>query len=182
MTERKAHVLDAMQEAYSDTVEILDRLVSRFVGCYGGDYEDLRSEADLAFMKAWDTHDYSIRSFEAWLKLKVWRSLQENMRVRLARHNRLPRVHLDLDARAAEVSPAPFNLGEFLEQHADLDADAKLVVGLVVNPPIPVRLATRERGEESVVNIRAAVKEYLRDDGWSKARIDASFTAVMETL
>ena len=181
MLHRSALLMDGLTETYLDTSRIIDQTVKRFVRLFGGNYHDLRAEADLFYIQAYDSHTSRLSSFPTWLRIKVWRGLQEYMRTHIARDNRCPRVWRDFNVEPAK-DLEPFDLSDFLDSRPDLSPDARELITLVIQPPLPVRVNTSERGEETPWHITLGVREYLRDCGWNKSRMDKAFAEVRGVL
>ena len=165
----------AVSETYLDVEKLIFHTVHRFVKAYGGDFDEYRSDANLAYMDAYQTYHRSKGTFEAWVRFKVWKRLLEVLRTKIGRNNRLPRVEADLEAMPVHAEPNPFWLSDFL---AELSDDARAVVELILDSPQSIEQSIRKRGGDTPHNIKAAVKEFLKDVGWAAGQVTDSFLEI----
>ena len=145
---------------------------------YGGEFDELASEANLHFMDVYNTHDRGRGTLEGDVVFRVYHRLLETKETEARRRRHLNAVEATEENIMAHDEPW-FDFQDFL---CGLGRDGAEVVNMIFNPPPEVDLAVVERGEPNPNNIRAAVKEYLRDVKWSLARIRDSFRDVREAL
>lgn len=167
---------EAQTESYLSVARLVDDTVRKFVRLYGGDYEELRSEASLLYVRSYHSHVYGMSTFAHWVRIKIWRGLQESMRSRLARNNRLPRVQMDLDAHPGTTKES-FDLSEFLHSRPPMTDDARLVIKLVVRSTVDV-----SRPGLTPSAMRRAVRRHLRGIGWDRDRVNSVFTEIHDLL
>lgn len=93
------------------------------------------------------------------------------------RQARLPRVNADLSLTTARQPSRQF--WEFLD---GLSEDARTVAKLITEEPFELSLAIAERGKPTRTRVLSAVREVLRELGWSTGRISQSFEEIREAL
>jgi hypothetical protein len=165
------------------TLEDVERLLSKISGDFyrthsGLTYQEIAAEAYYHFVLAYRTYDKSKKTkFSTWATFKVWKGLQQAMRKKIQRDQRAS-LGLDgvPDPPAREVT---FDMGDFL---GSLSCDARHVAGLVLESGIDVRLAIAERGNNTPRNVRGALRDVLKDMGWTKARVVESFAEIRKAL
>lgn len=170
---------EAITSTYEDVEFLIKKTVHEFQKRYGGDFEELQSHAHLLFMDAWKKHNRERASFPTWCRYRVWYGLLDVLRTKMQKDNRHKQVPLSPDATA----PRPW-LREFL---ADLSNDAKMIVMLVLDTPKDIELNMRRRRrlykeEKDRARTRRAVREFLRDIGWTKDQVRTAFTEIKEAL
>lgn len=168
---------DAASETYADVQEKLDKLSYAFVRQYGGNYEDVRADANLYYLRASELYNPGQGSFEQWVCHRVWLNLLEVVRVQAKRNARLPRSAVELGT----LADRRFDMVEFLDELSD---DARTVVRLLFVGNRDVALAEIQRGglKPKPHQTRNAIREYLRDVGWGAGRILESFQEIRKAL
>jgi hypothetical protein len=169
----------AAAEAYADTHHLLDAVVLSHLRRYGGDGEEYRSEADEWWLKAFLGYDPACGTeFRTWVRTKAALGVLERHRETYRRQNLLHRRHVDL-TRHAEARCPEFDMEGFLE---GLSEDAQVVVRLVLERPIDIELNLLARGGPEAKNYKGAVREFLKDLGWSFNRVMETFKEIKEYL
>ena len=170
----------AMTTTYEDTRLLLYDICHKFRRRYGGNFDDLMSEANLHFMAAYETYDPTKGSkFTTWARFRIWICMLETVRSKMRRAknpNRPQQEYRDLNTLAAQ---AKFDIESFV---SDLSEDASRVVGLVMDSPQDILYSIRSLGGHSPSNIKKALLEYLKDLGWSVSRIKESFLEIKQAL
>ena len=185
----------AMEETYRDVEDIICRITMMYLQQRGGDFEELKAEANLIFMKVFRTYDKSVGiSFENWVKYKIFRELISNGRKVASRSKRLNHAQgVGGSEQLGETASDPlqelpqpeaprFSLSGLLRILSD---DAKHVVRITLDMPRDVIHAARARsaaGTENPKSIRAALHEFLKDSGWEPSRVRDSFEEIQEAL
>lgn len=170
----------AANEAYHDTKHILDHVVQAHLRKYGGDGEEYRSEADQWWIQAFASYDPTCgTSFASWVRTKASLGMLERHRETYRRDNLLPRRGKDLAFHPAPEQGPEFDLDEFMEGLSD---DAQVVVKLVLDPNIDVDLNLAVRGGPEAKNYKGAVREFLKDLGWSFTRVMDTFREIKDYL
>lgn len=161
--------------------------VHKFVNRYGGDFDDLVGDANMAFMKGHAQFTAGVTStglpiegtYAAEIRRWVWFELFDAMRIRLSRQHAAPMVEIAEGEDFADTRPAEFSLEDFTD---GMSEDACLVAGLAINPPPAVEVAANEKGGNPR-NIRSTIREYLRNEcGWGAERIGAAFDEIRKAL
>ena len=149
-----------------------------FARKYGGDIEDLVSQAHYHFMMIYYTHDPARGSFEADVQYRLHKRLLETHETESNRKRILNAVPAT-EENISVSSPAYFDFGLFME---GLSEEAAEIVRLVFNPQPDVDLAIVERGGPTPHNMRGAIREYLSDMQWTVQQIRGSFREIREAL
>lgn len=181
--------VDPAEVTYLDTTRLIDYQVSRFYKEYGkewvtrllGPFEEVRSQADLFFMHAYDSYDASIATFNTHLGYKVWKGLLSMLRNEIKRRKRSKLEDRELEELSARPMPE-FRLQEFMHK---LPEDAREVVRLIcIDTPIEVyvTMAQNKLRGQTPAAMREAVREYLRDMGWAAVQVTTSFKQITEAL
>jgi hypothetical protein len=170
------------EESYRDVEHVIKATVQRFVGRYGGNYDDLLADANTAYMlgyRATLEGRNNSPDFATEIKRWVWFELFDAYRVR-SQYRRKDKVVVKQD-EYIELLPSrrrTFDMVEFLDE---LSEDAKLAAALVLETPAELAAAARARGGGDH-NLRCLIRAYLRGRGWSPARINASFDEIRVAL
>jgi hypothetical protein len=141
---------------------------------------EVLSAAGNAYVEAVATYKAVAGPFRNWVSFKVDKALKTLLRetARRARHFRSDDGSVD-EAPEREKE-ARFWLDEWL---ATLSADARQVAMMVFEPPFTIHVRVAELGGyETPEAFRSGVREYLRDGGWTKERIEAAFQEIKERL
>lgn len=164
-------VKPSAEEVWNKVKGVVHSTVRAFQRRYGGEYEELLSEAHVHFMKAYDTYnpnpsqntgDYHIGG---WVKYIVWNRLKDSLGTQLHRDWVLPRVENDFSGIAERNT---FNLNQFLTEISQEAAD---VVKFALTNPYG-----------SPYNKQLAVMRLLRDVGWAGQQILKAFNEIREAL
>lgn len=170
----------ALEVTYEDVRTVLYDLVHKFRRRYGGDFGELVSDANAYFMQAYATYNGDRGSaFSTWFYYRTWRRMLSDLRQRRSQSRR--RLYLDNEVMGCYAAKQyNFNMDEFAE---GLSQDAKKVVGLIVCPPLDIKLSCGRRGDHnSALHYRRAMCEYLKDIGWPRERIMVAFAEISNEL
>lgn len=162
----------AMVETYEDVERLIYQLVHRFNQRYGGDFRELLSDANLAFMRAYKSYDPSKGQFTTLLVTSVQRLLFRTLKNRIKYQQRYGTT-LD-EHRTISRDVEEFDFDCFV---SNMSADAKFVVRLITHSPPELAAVANGKGGEPR-NWRSSIKGYLRDLGWSANQITESFTEI----
>ncbi len=165
----------ACTETYLAVLKVIRHTCSKFVRQNGGDVDDAISIANEAFIRAYNKDDFdgTKSSFATWIRSKVWYALLDEMRTRVGRTNRMPRVHINLDR--VETEGPGFDTEGFL---GTLSEDARIVAEMVLRDSVPLNLEVYGRGEYTPGNVVRGLKTVLKELGWSMDRITGSFEEI----
>lgn len=167
--------MQAAQDTFQDTVDILKGLVSKFTRSTGGNWDDNFSIAQSAWWYAYKKHDPKTGGFIPWMKFVVWRQMQEQQRRDCMRNARIRRNRgVEMEFVAQEEAPT-WDKEQFM---ASLSEDARVVVTMVLDSSKDLDIAVLERGGVSPVNIRKALREVCKDIGWSLQRLRAACSEI----
>jgi hypothetical protein len=168
-----------MERAYITVRPTIIKVCKSFRRQYGGELDELVSEAHYHFVNIFLTHDPDRQDLEQDVAWRVFKRLLES-RTKNARRRRLLNPEQLTEYNAWTEPVKYFDLEGFLNS---LDGDAKQVVKAVLNEPIDVQLEIAQRpGGRTPTTTRRAVVQYLRDLRWSAQQIRQSFSAIREAL
>lgn len=173
----------AMTDTFEDCKEILERDVALHYRRYGGDLEELRSEANMQFVEAYVRYEPSRGDFLTWCSFRVKKELYERFvrRPTQKANRKLHQQNHDMDLHAEE--DRDFWLMEFLDS---LSPDAVVVAKLFLEGvPLDIRLHAMERAGKKNYTSRTllcATREYLHDLGWSKRHANHVFDEIRSAL
>lgn len=165
----------AADMTFRDTEGWVIQTVRDFTRRYGGEYEEWLSEAYVLFMEAYKQHDQHRSRFTVWVRNYIWNHLFNLWQKGVGRNNRLPRVYEDLDKIAAREET--FYVSEWLEELTD---DAREAASVVLEDIPDFRLALQ--GRLAPHYMKLALREVLKDFGWTASRICESFLEIREAL
>jgi hypothetical protein len=135
--------------------------------------EDLIAEANLAFCEAWREYDESKGALTTKVWWEVLGGLTRVVRQVVRDRKRLVR-DFDLTRFPVPAGPALSDLKEVLNR---LSVDGQQVVNTVFEPPEYVLNKLRKLGV-TAETVRTSIWLYLKDSGWSQARIRNAFQEV----
>lgn len=187
-------------ETYEECLDLIRSVVWKVIRTYGGDFDELMSEANVAFLDAYRTFDGS-SAFTSWLHTRVWYSCVSFVRDRLEEQSRYKwreaeRATVDGisirsigDASLASESihngvenvpdrRSTWRIGDLLEE---LGEDARLVVSLTLETPPDLERVYQAKGAQPR-NLRSSLRQYLAEMGWTAVRIAESFNEVRRAL
>lgn len=160
-----------LQTTYEDVKRLIHSTVHKFYEKYGGDYEELVSEANLAFMVAYNTYNPSRAKFSTWLvRMIVWRLLSLQRVEAAFSHEPLTDV-----GEMTEV----MDLSDLINGMSD---DAKTVVNMVIASPRRLTRLVEKRGRGTPVHYRGALRELLLDLNWTTKQIQATYEEIRNLL
>jgi hypothetical protein len=170
--------------AAEDTYKDVDDLVGRFVWDFhlntGIELEECRSEGLEGYVEAYHSYQPGRGEFTTWVGVKV-RSRLLDLARRLRREGRRLKGAVDAAEVAVAKAVPDFRLDEFVEE---LSEDARTVVSMVFDTPIDVKVVMYRLGgdQDTPQTYRGAIREVLRDLGWTRKRIKESFQEIRRAL
>lgn len=174
----------AITETYEDVERLICKTVWDFIRRYGGDFDELLSEANIGFLKAYDAFDSTKGQFSTLLVVTIWRRLCHTFEIKDRERHR-GGVSLDSETKNGPLSttiaakqPRRFSLDEFTEGFAD---DAKYVLNMILNAPSDFEMIVNSKGGEAR-NWRSSLKSHLYDIGWTATRIAETFQDIAAAL
>ncbi|MBU1067226.1 hypothetical protein KKE60_05535 [Patescibacteria group bacterium] len=171
-------------EGYELVRNLIFDQVHKFSRRYGGDFDELVGEANLAFVKGHNQFITGMRpsgkpfdtTYATEIRRWVWFELFDAMRTRLQRQARAQMISVgDMDY---PVQSFEFDVTDWA---AGLSSDASYVVELLLDPPEDVEEIIMAKGGEPR-NFRSTVRAYLVASGWSARRISEAFAEIKEAL
>lgn len=169
---------DAFTQSYQEVELLIFDTVHSFRRRYGGDFQELLSEARVAFCESYITYDDDY-PFSTWVRFKCWTRLLEDRRRRARLYGRPGHPNCPLPL-PNHLSHRDFDLCQFLD---DLPTDAGIVATMALEAPLDVLLCLKgEFKIKNAHNIRRALHEALVDMGWTASRIADAFETVRDAL
>ena len=171
---------DATTETYLDVHHYLNAMAYHFVRRHGGDYEELRSEANVAFMLAFDRHNRSRMPFVKYLGWKVGNTFKDELRHRLGRLGTfygtelVPKPRMEAMANEPLSACGQFSIVEFCH---GLSEDATAIVNLILETPKELRYFQKHR------SLLDGLYAYLEHKlGWENERIIDAFRLIQKQV
>ena len=157
--------MDTMTRDYLSVQKLIHHTVNKFQKRYGGDTEEMVSEANLAFTKSHNRYDTSKGSLTNWTHVCVWRALIDYAH----KQNYERKFHsgngFDLNTLTTKRED---RLSSIME---GLSPQARRVAELVLNGP------TKHPNR-----IRKQLKSFLKELGWCSTMIWESFAEIRTAL
>jgi hypothetical protein len=173
-------------DAYELVRNLVFHQVHKFRRRYGGEFDELVCEANLAFVKGHAqfttgktaTGKTITDPYATEIRRWVWYEMFDAMRTRLRRKAIAPMVAI----KEGQEFPDRLPEWDVSSWAAELGPDARLAVELVLNPPAPIENTAEAKGGEPR-NYRSTVRAHLAADlGWSTKRINAAFEEIRRAL
>lgn len=164
---------------YEDVEKLVCWTVHKFIRRKGGRFEDWKPVADLAFVRFYHTWNPERGSFTNWIAFNVYTELLEEQR-NICKRQELSKIEVDFAGLEKKIPErtSGFKLFEFLDELGD---DAKTVARLAIDTPaelveVMVGLGGKPHHQ------RKALRDYLKDLGWTGVRISESFAEIKTIL
>lgn len=161
-------------ETYRSVVKLIHNVVHIFIAEKGGNWYELRSEADSGYVDA--LHSYNPNKdaqFGTWVAVKVKAALMQYNR----REQRIARKFKPID---------PFKLAEYAEKDEfdvddlidNLSKDAQEVVSLLFEQPVTLRHMIGPCTQHPPT-VRKCIRNYLRQTrDWTRPRMIKAFNEI----
>lgn len=168
-----------IEHTYNDIDNLLHYITWKFIGRFGGDYEEWRAAANLIFVRVYRTYRPEDGPFQKRVGFVVWREMinywldlngEGGYKGRLlwSRTERLTQV---------ERTPAEHHPHRWVDTWLSFSDDARTVARLVLDEtPYDVQRNMRRMGT------KAAIRRYLLDLGWSKKRVTETIQEIRQAL
>lgn len=173
---------DFSHETYQDVERLIHNTIHSFLRLHPncGTYEELLSEANLAFTMAYRSWDADRADFTTWCQTKVWRRLLQYRRETAKQHARSEQVqqHLQHEYKGAEQATEPFDLQLLL---ADVGEDARAILSLVFETPHTMEKQVRA-GDCRPATWRKALRQWLATFCWPRDVVENAFREIREAL
>lgn len=136
---------------------------------YGGDYDELFSEALVAFTEATQSYDPNLGSLSNWIHIKCYKALQELRRTE-ARRNSITGPFVSLD----EIKTIYSSKSVFEDLWSILSDEAQTVLDLLFH------LDCSQYKNKSFAKL--SVRSTLMRKGWHKEEINQCFKEIEQAL
>ncbi len=166
----------ALQETYKEMELLVYDTVHKFRRRYGGDFEELNSEANLIFMKACSTYNPEKGQFSTWLVFLLRNGLIDNLKKRIKDSQHV--TYGDIDEHRQDGSHQNHFLINLKDQ---LKEESKDVLSLILDMPKDLEAMTLLRGGHPS-NLRSSLRDYLLEYGWTVNQIKNSFLDIKKAL
>lgn len=166
------------EQAYESVRLLIYRICHQHRARRGGCFDELVSEANLAFLSAYRRYEPNPDvTLAQWIAFVVRHELLEGARNHASRKRDVKSLPAAVpDKRSRFTREALFEA---------LREDGRSLVALVLDPPLDVEVSAmvgQGYGTDEVHNLRGAVREYLEDWGWGPERIADAFGEVRLAL
>jgi len=175
LTRLDGRTRQAAEETYIEVKPVILSAVRDICNRFGGNFDDVLSDANSAFLEAYESWEPEQSSFTSWLRHRIFSTAVNNLRQRCREQGRRERVE---DSDIPERNQPAWNVRQVLEE---LTEDAALVVRLVVETPAELEAVVQAKGGQPR-NLRSSLRQYLADAGWTACRIAESFNEVRKVL
>jgi len=181
-TRNKAVIADAVEQTYRDTEPMINKLSWLHHRKIGGDFEEIKAQANLLFMIAYNTTDDSSSSFITWLYTSIKYGLMSWTRSRTRRDRNHRRAIEDIARTVAtehqlSAEPSPLHI----EAKYNESETIRTLLDLIFHPP---EIIADDIGRyDDPAMVRETIKEYLEHhEGWSRDRIRLAFKEVRRLI
>lgn len=164
----------ALELVWHEVKNLVYSIVNRYVRAANLEKEEAESVAHLAAVNAYYSYDPDRGTIETWIANHVRYAMQEMIRSRAQQ-----KKYTTVSESTPDRRKPTFKLKELME---GVSQDAKRMIWLTLARPTTVELSIMMMGGENIINIRRAVKEVLRESGWTWKRITETFREIKEAL
>jgi len=176
---------DALTETFNDvenlTYEIIWRFTEKYKKDFNGNFEELfeelKAEANLQFILAFDSYQETKAYFTTWLYFFVWKRLLD-YRNKDKKHTKTSLEDIDTNQLLTKKKNHSHTIGLFEE----VSLDSKIIIQLVFSPPEGLPDEDLVKGF-SKRRTRAHIKNYLFTKlNWKTKRIKEAFEEIRNAL
>jgi len=170
----------SLEETYKDVENLIYTITWKFQNKYGGIFEELRAEANLLFVIAFDSYDPKKARFSTWLFHNIWNGL---LTYKQTIHKQTPYTHYSKEESYSfqETEDKQNSFIRTFEILDELREDTKTITQLILDPPESFTKITPKKGE-SGCHTRVAIRQYLSSLGWTARQIRESFAEITEVI
>lgn len=163
------------EETYIEVENLIRKEVWRIIGKYGGDFDDLMTEASAIYLVAYDSFGTSSGTkFTTWLVNNLRWGLIDKVRNRINHERRFSVI----DDQQISKNYRDWKPSDLIDE---LHEDAKLVAKLVLDTPEEIMQVYMGKGGQPR-NFRSTIRDYLIEMGWTASRISESFAEIRQAL
>lgn len=167
-----------LTQKYEQVNKLPKYLASKFKERFGGDYQELLSEANEHTVHAILTHQDSLGTLSARVQHQIWYGLLQTLEKQIRREG-ISKTELWEDPSEI-LDRNHFDLPLFLRE---ISEEAREVIGLLLElPEIEAELPDKLRYKGRTGMIRDALTSTLKGLGWTAEQIRESFREIREAL
>jgi hypothetical protein len=166
---------DILTETYSEHENLIWEVVWRFWRKFGGDIEEIRANANLFFVEAYNMYD-GTASLSTWLHRKIYHQLRRQIWYKYNRIVPMESIE-DYEPNLPYHAHNPLHWAYTLE---GVSEDVRTIMGMVFHPGGLTDEDLREGFR--AVKTRMDIKRHLKDVGWTARRINESIAEIKELL
>ena len=170
---------DALTETYLDVRLMLFKLAHRFAVCYGVPVEDLISEANFSFVRAFRRYDPSRFKAKARFSSVVYFAVTCDLKTYLKKQKKHRNLEELDDTNTGTTQP---DRSFRCTVESELREDARYVVSLVLEAPAELAKAMQWHDVKTPSASLAIIREHLTDVGWEHTRITETFSEIRKVL
>ena len=173
MNELKQQQRKESTKKFHEVELLIHRTCQDFRKQFGGNYEDLFSQAQEIFLVACQDYDETKGAkFSTYCRNMIWFRLQDSNRVIQNRLKQIPRVDATEMDSTETLTASDFDLMEFIDE-SNLSSKAKTVIRIALhNKKVP----------SSVRDGQAAIRKILVGKGWKSAEVSIVFDEIKIAL
>lgn len=169
-------------DTYADVEQMLNKLAWHFSKSYGMDFDECKSEANYAYMMAYENWD-STRGclFSTHVYNCAYYALQELRRTNAKISSRAKTNYIGSSRQETEKG---FDCPEkepslIMSLVGELDDDAKIILRMFLETPGELAKVIRQRNPSKV---RAGLWKYMKECGWSMGQYVSGMENIKEAL
>lgn len=166
---------EAIEQTFRDTEKLIYRTVWGVQKQFGGDFDELLSDAILHFLSACQTYRQDKGSFNNHLVINI--SLRLRSQLRCRRRSMKNQQTQDDDKISKALSPGRWSLEEFAE---GLSNDARMLLRLLFRKT-ETELYLLGVADNNC-KIQTRVKKFLYRNGWTRKRYREVFQEIREAI
>jgi len=175
LTRLDGRTRQAAEETYLEVKPVILAACRDICNRFGGNFDDVLSDANSAFLEAYESWEPGQSSFTSWLRHRIFSTAVNNLRHQCREQGR--REHVE-ESDIPDYNRSTWNVRQVLEE---LTEDAALVVKLTLETPAELEAIAQAKGGQPR-NLRSSLRQYLAEMGWTAYRIAESFNEVRRVL
>lgn len=169
---------DILTEAYAEMGNLIHDTAWRFKERYGGDIEELKSDANLLFVQAINSYDETRALMSTWVRFKIWKGL---LNIQIRGHKKQAFTFVgDVEFTNQHYTPKS-SFAYITELYEQVGADTRFLIQITLCPPEGITQEDLEKGFGKRVS-RKVIKQNLRSIGWSWKRIKETFRELQSII
>ncbi len=169
---------DIYTEAYKDVEDLIRKICWNFKKVYGGNFDDLFSEANIIFIKAFDSYNDNKGKFSTWINTKVVYGLTETIRQKNKEDELLEQYLINNQIKTESL----FKYDFFFEIVEAIQIDAKEILDIILDPPKELQKQIDQRKNYKYPTINMLKKYAIHKLGWTARRVEESFQEIRSII